>query len=40
MTFTSIPLPIEEINKRMEKELEYSQYLNKMFENNCRKQSV
>ena len=40
MGFTNYPLPVEEINLGMEKELEYSQYLNKMFENNCRKQSV
>lgn len=40
MGFTNYPLPVEEINRRMEKELEYSRYLNKMFENNCIKQSV
>ena len=37
MAFTSIPLPVDEINKRMEKELEYSRYLNKMFENNSKR---
>jgi len=40
MAFTSIPLPVEEINNRMEKELEYSRYLSKTFENNSKKQSV
>lgn len=40
MGFTNYPLSVEEINMRTEKELEYSRYLNKMFENICKKQSV
>ena len=40
MAFTNYPLSVEEINRRMEKELEYSRYLNKMFENNSKQQSA